>query len=54
MNSSIFITFEFHVEIVFKRIKFEKKLFNTETLRERAAITVALNSRPLGRSALFL
>jgi hypothetical protein len=41
-------------EIVFRSIKFEKTLFNMETLRERAAITVALNSWPWGRSALFL
>jgi hypothetical protein len=31
----------------------KKKLFSKETLRERAAITVALNSWPSGRSALF-
>jgi hypothetical protein len=29
-------------------------LFNLETLRERAAITVALNSWPLGRLALYI
>jgi hypothetical protein len=46
--------FEFHIEIVFQSIKFGKKLFIKETLRERAAIAVALNSRPSGRSAPFL
>jgi hypothetical protein len=30
-------------------MKFEKKLFNPETLRERAAIIVALISRPSAR-----
>jgi hypothetical protein len=49
----IVITFEFHIEIVFQSTKFEQKLFNQETLRERAAITMALNSWPLGRSAHF-
>jgi hypothetical protein len=46
--------FEFHIEIVFQIIKFDKKVFSQDTLRERAAITVALNTRPSGRSALFL
>jgi hypothetical protein len=36
----IVITFKFHIEIVFQSTKFEQKLFNQETLRERAAITV--------------
>jgi hypothetical protein len=35
--NSIVIKFEFHIEIVFQNIKFEKKLFNQETLKERAA-----------------
>jgi hypothetical protein len=36
-----------------KVLNLRKKLFSQETLRERAAITVALNSPPSGRSALF-
>jgi hypothetical protein len=37
-----------------KVLNLGKKLFSKETLRERAAIAVAFNSRPSGRSALFL
>jgi hypothetical protein len=37
-----------------KELNFGEKKFIKETLRERAAIAVALNSRPSGRSALFL
>jgi hypothetical protein len=36
-----------------KVFNLRKKIFCKETLRERAAITVALNSRPSGRSALY-
>jgi hypothetical protein len=40
--------------MVFRSIKFERKNLDQKTLRERAAITVALNSQPSGRLALFL
>jgi hypothetical protein len=43
------------MEMVFQSIKFEEKFFFSQnTLRERAAITVALKLWPSGRAALFL
>jgi hypothetical protein len=53
LNYSIVITLEFHIEIIFQSIIFDKKLFNQETLRERVAITVALTHSPRADQPYF-